>query len=93
MRPKTSTIERLQTAFVEALRERKDEETEINEIKKRVDFHIEENDYFGTLATILSLLCQKLEKETTNKECVRVLNNQVENLMYLQNKYKIVKKQ
>lgn len=57
--------------------------------KKSLKFHIESNDYFGTLATILGLLLQKIiDSQNRNK----ILNEKVEELLYLQNNYKIIKK-
>lgn len=56
---------------------------------KSIKFHIKSDDYFGTLATILSLISQSLEN---NKQSIKVLNNIVKDLLYLQKEYKIVKK-
>lgn len=57
--------------------------------KQSLKFHIKSDDYFGTLATILSLIRQTLENNTNRK---RTLEKVVEELMYLQEEYKIVKK-
>lgn len=59
--------------------------------KKSLKFHIENNDYFGTLATVLNLVLQNLEEEKFKKKNINVLKDGVNNLMYLQNKYKIIK--
>lgn len=59
--------------------------------KKSLKFHIENNDYFGTLATVLSLVMQNLEEDTFIKKNKKVLNDAVNNLMYLQNNHKITK--
>jgi hypothetical protein len=57
--------------------------------KKSLEFHIKSNDYFGTLAAILSLLAQgAVDKQNLNT----ILNEKVEELIYLQNNYKIIKK-
>ena len=58
---------------------------------KGLQFHIESDDYFGTLATVLSLLKQNLSKGESLKE-LDLLDRKVEELMYLQNNYKIAKK-
>ena len=56
--------------------------------KKSLEFHIKSNDYFGTLAAILSLLAQgAVDEQNRNK----ILNEKVKELMYLQNNYKIIK--
>lgn len=52
-------------------------------------FHIKSGDYFGTLATILSLIAQKYENEKLNKKIIKGVIN---DLMILQNNYKILKK-
>jgi hypothetical protein len=52
---------------------------------KSLEFHIESNDYFGTLATVLSIF----DQSTKNKEIE--LKTIIEDLLYLQNEYKIVK--
>ena len=57
--------------------------------KRSLEFHIKSNDYFSTLATVLSLIRQTPEN---NKEHLEALGNLIKDLMYLQNKYKIVKK-
>ncbi len=50
-------------------------------------FHIDNNDYFGSLATILSLLAQKA-KDSDRK----MLEKIVANLMYLQKNYRITER-
>lgn len=52
-------------------------------------FHIKSNDYFGTLATILSLIRQSIEKREVNIETLKKVERE---LMYLQKNYKIIKK-
>ena len=52
-------------------------------MKKSLKFHIRSNDYFGTLATIISL----------NKEAnTPIPNSVIDDLMFLQKNYKIVEK-
>ena len=55
-----------------------------------LQFHIEENDYFGTLATVLDLVSQDLRKKghPTNAE---TLLRQRDSLVYLQSGYRIEK--
>jgi len=55
-----------------------------------LQFHIKENDYFGTLATVLDLISQDLRKKghPTNAE---TLLRQRDRLMYLQSGYRIEK--
>lgn len=57
--------------------------------KKSLKFHIQSNDYFGTLATILSLSSQGV-MDDKNRD--KILNEKVEELIYLQNNYNIIKK-
>jgi len=56
--------------------------------KNGLEFHIKSNDYFGTLATILSLISQDY-KIVENKG---ILESVVKDLVYLQKEYKIIKK-
>ena len=57
--------------------------------KKSLEFHIKSDDYFGALATIISLSAQGvIDDKNRNK----ILNKKVEELIYLQNNYKITKK-
>jgi hypothetical protein len=53
-----------------------------------LEFHIKNNDYFGTLATILSLINQK---DQLQKEERTTLNKVINDLMHLQENY-IIKK-
>lgn len=57
--------------------------------QKSVKFHIKSNDYFGTLATILSLIKQAPENIYEN---IKSLNKLEKDLMFLQKEYKIIKK-
>jgi len=58
--------------------------------KASLQFHIEKNDYFGTLATVLDLLRQDLRKKghRSNAETLQRLRDR---LMYLQKGYRIEK--
>ena len=51
--------------------------------EKRLKFHIENNDYFGTLATVLDLIRQSKNNKT--------LKNIRDDLVYLQKNYSINK--
>lgn len=58
--------------------------------QKSLKFHIKSDDYFGTLAAILSLVNQSLKiKDKTN---IKIFANLEKDLLYLQKEYKIVKK-
>ncbi len=59
--------------------------------RKGLHFHIEVDDYFGTLATVLDLLRQSLEKGGYPPEDSRVLIEIKDDLVYLQEYYKINK--
>jgi len=56
---------------------------------KNVLFHIESQDYFGTLATVLSLVRQGGEIQSVNEE---VLARAEHDLIFLQENYDIVAK-
>jgi hypothetical protein len=53
-----------------------------------LQFHINENDYFGTLATVLDQVSQDLRK-TGNRRTAKTLQRQIDGLMYLQKGYRI----
>lgn len=57
--------------------------------QKSIKFHIKVGDYFGTLATVLSLI--KQTPESINKH-IRSLDKLEKDLVFLQNNFKIVKK-
>ncbi|MFA5163241.1 MAG: hypothetical protein WC441_01805 [Patescibacteria group bacterium] len=57
--------------------------------KKSIEFHVKSNDYFGTLATVLSLI--KQTPENIEKH-IKSFNKLEKDLLYLQNNYKIVRK-
>lgn len=56
--------------------------------QKSVKFHIKSNDYFGTLATVLSIIKQTPEHI---KEHIKSINKIEKDLMFLQKKYRITK--
>ncbi|MCK5510943.1 hypothetical protein KAI65_05400 [Candidatus Parcubacteria bacterium] len=53
---------------------------------QNLKFHIKSEDYFGTLATVLDLF--RLDVFDRNK----ILKGIIKNLVYLQDNYKIIKK-
>ncbi len=55
-----------------------------------LQFHIKENDYFGTLATVLDLVSQDLRRKGHNNNA-EMLDRQCDRLMYLQERYRIEK--
>jgi hypothetical protein len=57
--------------------------------KKSIKFHIESDDYFGTIATVLSLI--KQTPENINKH-IKSFDKLEKDLMFLQKNYKIIKK-
>lgn len=57
--------------------------------KKSVKFHIKSADYFGTLATVLSLIKQTPECIDKHTKSLNKLEN---DLLFLQKEYKIIKK-
>ncbi len=65
--------------------------------KESVKFHVKKEDYFGTIATILSLIEQELEtgKKKDNDELEKIKNslkNLEKDFIFLQNNYKIKRK-
>jgi len=57
-------------------------------------FHIKQDDYFGTIATILSLIKQKLKKSQTkySSDFYNTLNDLEKDLLWLQKNYQITPK-
>jgi hypothetical protein len=55
-----------------------------------LQFHIDENDYFGTLATVLDLVSQDLRKKG-NRSNAETLFRLQDRLMYLQQGYRLEK--
>ncbi|MCR4342592.1 MAG: hypothetical protein NUV40_01650 [Patescibacteria group bacterium] len=63
--------------------------------KKQLERHIENDDYFGTLATVLNMARQTLEKDMRGPKKnwhIKLLQSLEEDLIYLQREYKITKK-
>ncbi len=60
-------------------------------INKSLEFHVQNDDYFGTLATVLSLLGQDINKNGFSKKHLELLDGKVDELMHLQRNYKIEK--
>lgn len=56
--------------------------------KESLNFHIKSGDYFGTLATILNFLVQ--EEFSSDRD--KIIKEKVNELVYLQENYNIVKK-
>ncbi len=54
-------------------------------------FHVEQDDYFGTIATIISLLKQTLKENPAKQlpDFIATLNNLERDLVWLQNNYQI----
>ena len=55
-----------------------------------IQFHIENNDYFGTLATVIDLVSQDLQKNGQNRNA-EILQRLRDNLVYLQRSHRIEK--
>ena len=63
--------------------------------KKQLEKHIERDNYFGTLATVLNMARQTLEKDMRGPKKnwhIKLLESLEEDLMFLQKNYKIEKK-
>lgn len=63
--------------------------------KKQLEKHIEKDNYFGTLETVLNLARQTLEKDMRGPKKnwhIKLLQSLEEDLMYLQENYKITSK-
>ncbi|MFP4514951.1 MAG: hypothetical protein ACLFNO_03050 [Parcubacteria group bacterium] len=58
--------------------------------KKTTKFHVKAKDYFASLSTILNLLSQS--NTLTEKEIKNILKSLSQDLLYLQDNYKIEKK-
>ena len=61
--------------------------------RQSLEFHIKVNDYFVSLATFLDLGRQGLEYPKFNKSFAECLTRTVNDLMYLQENYRITKKE
>lgn len=63
--------------------------------KKQLEKHIEQDDYFGTLATVLNMARQTLEKDMRGPKKnwhIKLLKSLEEDLVFLQENYTIAKK-
>jgi hypothetical protein len=63
--------------------------------KKQLERHVEQDNYFGTLATVLNMARQTLEKDMRGPKKdwhIKLLQSLEEDLMYLQKNYKISRK-
>ena len=56
--------------------------------EESLQFHIQANDCFGTLATVVDLVAQSLRKQGTARE-IAALGRVRDQLMYLQRRYRI----
>lgn len=56
-----------------------------------VKFHVKNNDYFGTIATIIGLIKQQIKNDADPRGAVfqKIFSNLEADLMYLQKKYQI----
>lgn len=58
--------------------------------KKRLCFHIESDDYFGTVATIIDLMVQ--DTKVSNEYRWKILQRLRDDLLFLQKNYRICRK-
>ncbi len=64
--------------------------------KKQLENHIENDDYFGTLATVLNMARQTLEKDMRGPKKnwhIKLRQSLEEDVRFLQENYKIVEKE
>ena len=62
--------------------------------KQSLQFHVKSDDYFATLATILSVIKEQLQESPDSAtECCETLSKLKEDLLYLKDHYTIVKKE
>lgn len=56
-----------------------------------VKFHVKNNDYFGTIATILDLIKQQIKNDTDKNDAVfqKIFSDLETDLMFLQKNYQI----
>jgi hypothetical protein len=60
--------------------------------RREVEWHIQAGDYFGTLATVLDLLRQLMDKQGYGRTEARLLEEVRDELVYLQESHRIVKR-
>ena len=58
--------------------------------QESLNFHIQENDYFGTLATVLDLIRQDLDRREYRRHAA-ALAGLCDDLIYLQRRYRLEK--
>ncbi len=64
--------------------------------KKQLEKHIEQDNYFGAMVAVLNMARQTLEKDMRGPKKnwhIKLLQSLEEDLMYLQENYRIVKKE
>ena len=61
---------------------------------KSLKFHIKSDDYFGTLASVLTIINEKKDSRDKSdlKLIDRILKNTIKDLLFLQKEYKITEK-
>ncbi len=62
---------------------------------KGVNFHVESSDYFSTLASVLSIVLEKIENHNNNEEkklLIKILKNTIKDCLYLQKNYSLIAK-
>ena len=57
--------------------------------EKSVKSHLKNNDYFGTIATIISLIKQNLDNGINKEKVITALKNLEKDLVFLQENYEI----
>jgi hypothetical protein len=60
--------------------------------RREIEWHIQAGDYFGTLATVLDLLRQLMDKQGYGRTEARLLAEVRDELVYLQENHRIVKR-
>lgn len=65
-----------------------------HERKGSIKFHIEQNDYFGTLATVLGLIADSSQQgdDAARERSAKALIDLRDELLYLQSTHKILRK-
>lgn len=58
--------------------------------KQQIEFHVKSGDYFGSLAAIIDLVNQSLEKDSQQ---IKILDKLKNDLIFLQKNYQITRKQ
>ncbi len=61
---------------------------------KGVKFHVISSDYFATLASVLTIILEKIENEDKmeKKLIIKILKNIIKDCLYLQKNYSIIAK-